>query len=71
MSLHAHSIASLSEAVEPSTHRGYTQVPTMDVQRHVQAQAQTFGWGFVVGVGVGAVVGKTVFELLRNARGSR
>lgn len=45
----------------PIVSRGYTQVPTFDVQRYVQEQIRTFAFGLVVG----AALGGTVAALIR------
>lgn len=47
---------------EPNVHRGYTHVPTADVERYVAQQTRTFAFGLVFGAVVGAAVGRTLFR---------
>lgn len=45
----------------PVVSRGYTEVPSFDVQRYVQQQLRTFAFGVVVG----AALGGTLAALIR------
>lgn len=55
------------EGLPPATtNRGYVQVPSVDVQRYVEAQARTAGLGFVAGVFVGAAIGTSVLSALKR-----
>lgn len=40
--------------------RGFVAIPTLDVQRYVQAQLVTVAVGFGIGVGVGALFGNVL-----------
>lgn len=48
------------DAADAESGRGYTRVPTYDVERYVSQQTVTFAWGLTVGIAMGTLLGQAI-----------